>query len=96
MIRTSKGTITRWAAALVAASAALGALALTVVEGESPAGATPSGAGPLDVVAPRRPPPPDLDELLATADYVSEDGSYVRLGEVEMSSAPGVQRATPD
>jgi hypothetical protein len=91
---TQRGTkrIASVVAALVASAGVLGAVGLAALDGDSPAGATPAavGTGP----APGRPAPPELDALLATAEYVSEDGSYVRLGEVEMSSAT-VSRATP-
>jgi hypothetical protein len=81
-------------AALVALSGALGAAGLAVVDSGSPAGATPAAVVAPAPEAPRRPTPPDLDQLLETADYVSQDGSYVRLGEVEISAASAT-RATP-
>lgn len=77
-------------AALVALSGAVGTIGLAAVDSDAPAGATPAPAE----VQPARPAPPNLDELLATADYVSEDGSHVRLGEVEISAA-SVSRPVP-
>lgn len=91
---TQRGTkrIAAVVAALVALTGVLGAVGLAALDGDSPAGATPAAVGTAP--APGRVTPPDLDALLATAEYVSEDGSYVRLGDVEMSSAT-VSRATP-
>lgn len=77
-------------AALVALSGALGAVGLAAVDSDAPAGATPAPVG----AQPARPAPPNVDELLATAEHVSEDGSHVRLGEVEISAA-SVSRPVP-
>ena len=92
-IQRRKKRIVVAVAALVASAGAFGAVALAALEGDAPAGATPSSVA---VTAPTsaRPEPLDLDALLATAEHVSEDGAYVRLGDVEMSSAT-VSRATP-
>ena len=93
MSRSSKRTITKLAAVLLAAAGALGAVGFTLVDGQSPAGATPTG--PPAIAVPRvSPQQPDFDELLRTADFVSEDGSYVQLGPVGMSAA-SVVRAAP-
>lgn len=90
MIRSSRRTITGVAVALVALASAVGTLGITALDGGPSAGATPSGAATVvdagPVTGERHVAPPQLDDLLQMADYVSEDGTYVRMGDVELSA----------
>jgi hypothetical protein len=89
MTGSSRKTIARVAAGVVAVSGALATLGLSVLD-SGPAGAMPAEAVPAPT-APGR-PAPDIDQLLQVADYVSDDGSYVRVGDVAISAAPVVTR----
>lgn len=100
MSRASKRTVTRWGAALLVTAGAVGTLGYVVLHGGSPAGAVPSEPAFSEPVVHHgadRPAAVPLSpaELRARADYVSEDGSYVRFGEVEISAVSVVRAAPP-